>query len=251
MHIETTFELGVSRPLQPDPPHPNPPLSSPSQTGAINYIKPAEESTTWSAETTSDLLFWLRSNIQFKPYREILIVVRFLENCFYLDEWCQICCQLNLPRQQSPYLTDTVMLTIIFLNRKFIRPTWGTCVITKKNSRKLAISMELVCVSFFLLRVYRESHVSTYWTISALKWVNASCVFQIVCHFQRKSCSESSWFFVVVGLRMSTNNVKVRSLLQSDRGQMNVMSAKCPFVTFDFCRMNFEEPPLPKSLPVS
>jgi hypothetical protein len=25
----------------------------------LHYLKPAEESTTWSAETTSDLLFWV------------------------------------------------------------------------------------------------------------------------------------------------------------------------------------------------
>lgn len=57
VHIETTFELGVSRSTQGDSSQPDVPNSA-IQTGPVlHYIKPAEESTTWSAETTSDLLF--------------------------------------------------------------------------------------------------------------------------------------------------------------------------------------------------
>ncbi|XP_046644659.1 proteoglycan 4-like isoform X2 [Daphnia pulicaria] len=58
VHIETTFELGVSRPILPDlTPQPNQPNSGNQMGSVLHYIKPAEESTTWSAETTSDLLF--------------------------------------------------------------------------------------------------------------------------------------------------------------------------------------------------
>lgn len=58
VHIETTFELGVSRPTLPDSSsEPNPLTSSIHMGPVLHYIKPAEESTTWSAETTSDLLF--------------------------------------------------------------------------------------------------------------------------------------------------------------------------------------------------
>lgn len=57
VHIETTFELGVSRSTRPDLPQ-SEPTHSANQTGPmVHFIKPAEESTTWSAETTSDLLF--------------------------------------------------------------------------------------------------------------------------------------------------------------------------------------------------
>lgn len=60
VHIESTFELGVSRSTALDS---SMEQSAPSNAAvqvesALNYIKPAEEKTTWSAETTSDLLFW-------------------------------------------------------------------------------------------------------------------------------------------------------------------------------------------------
>jgi len=61
VHYETNFELGVSRPivitsLDPIPPANSKPIESgvPSE----DFLRPAEEKTTWSAETTSvDLLF--------------------------------------------------------------------------------------------------------------------------------------------------------------------------------------------------
>ena len=60
VHIETTFELGVSRSMLPDLPlYPNQPSSGNQMGSVLHYLKPAEESTTWSAETTSDLLFWV------------------------------------------------------------------------------------------------------------------------------------------------------------------------------------------------
>ena len=61
MHFETSFELGISRPiviasLNPIPPANATPIESLAP--PEEYLKPAEEITTWSAETTSvDLLF--------------------------------------------------------------------------------------------------------------------------------------------------------------------------------------------------
>lgn len=58
VHFETTFELGISRSTLPDSSlEPNPPSSPIQMDSVLHYIKPAEESTTWSAETTADLLF--------------------------------------------------------------------------------------------------------------------------------------------------------------------------------------------------
>ncbi|XP_059350968.1 proteoglycan 4-like isoform X2 [Daphnia carinata] len=58
VHFETTFELGISRSTLPDSSlDPNPPSSPLQIDSVLHYIKPAEESTTWSAETTADLLF--------------------------------------------------------------------------------------------------------------------------------------------------------------------------------------------------
>ena len=58
VHIENTFELGVSRPIVISTPLPAAPADVPIQSEHIeDYLKPAEEATAWSAETTSDLLF--------------------------------------------------------------------------------------------------------------------------------------------------------------------------------------------------
>lgn len=59
VHIETTFELGVSRPIVISAPLPVVSATDVTiQSEHIeDYLKPAEEATAWSAETTSDLLF--------------------------------------------------------------------------------------------------------------------------------------------------------------------------------------------------
>ncbi len=63
VHIETTYELGVSRPIVISTPLPVAPADVIIQSEHIeDYLKPAEEATAWSAETTSDLLFWKLPN---------------------------------------------------------------------------------------------------------------------------------------------------------------------------------------------
>jgi len=57
VHIENTFELGVSRVVSPQAPTAQV-VTTTTSDQSQDYLKPAEENVPWSAETSSDLLFW-------------------------------------------------------------------------------------------------------------------------------------------------------------------------------------------------
>ena len=60
VHIENTFELGVSRVVSPQAPAAQVATNNTNTTNndqSQDYLKPAEENVPWSSETSSDLLF--------------------------------------------------------------------------------------------------------------------------------------------------------------------------------------------------
>ena len=110
VHIETSFELGVtnSRVVSPHAPPAGDVSMLTAHVVEEYQLKPAEESTTWSAESSADLLFWT-----IHPERRGLSIVLRVQRASWCIKSSVILCEILFlclstltSRHISPMLYD-------------------------------------------------------------------------------------------------------------------------------------------------